>query len=70
MRRLIAASLLTAGLALASVASAGTTTPATAGHPAAPHAASKAQQCQAAWTAQTHHTGTRAAFLRACMHRG
>lgn len=77
MRRLIASSVLVAGLLAAIPAMAAA--PASAPPAAGAHAAKSTPQtpadpaqarCSAAWQAQTSHTQTKAAFMAACLHHG
>lgn len=64
MRNLIVPAALAASLALGSAAFA-----ATPQAHAAPHVG-KQQACETTWKAQKSHTGTRAAFMKACIAKG
>ena len=78
MRRLIASSVLVAGLmaAIPALAAAPAAAPPAAPPPHAakstahPPADPAEARCAAAWQAQTSHTQTKAAFMAACLHHG
>ncbi|MBX3482729.1 hypothetical protein [Phenylobacterium sp.] len=72
MRNVLVPAALAASLALGPTAFAAAPAPKpapAAARTAAPHGG-KQQACEAAWTAQKSHTGTRAAFMKACVSKG